>query len=69
MPAGNPFAPVIDVGGTAQVGPAQGGASFNLGFGNGQVGDHHATAGFLLVSLALLYLLWKNKFRFSTTVG
>lgn len=69
MPAGNPFAPVIDVGGTAQVGPASGGASFNLGLGNGTVGDHHATAGYLLISLAVLWLLWKKRFRFSTTVG
>lgn len=62
MPASNPFAPVIEVGGGATVGPA----SAN---GNVSVGDHHAAAGYVLIGLAVLVLLWKGKWRFSTTVG
>jgi hypothetical protein len=62
MPASNPFAPVIEVGGGATVGPASGNASVS-------VGDHHAAAGMVLIGLAILVLLWKGKFRFSTTVS
>lgn len=62
MPAGNPFVSLIDVGGGATVGPAT--ASANL-----SVGDHHAAAGYVAVGLIILVLLWKSKFRFSTTVG
>jgi len=68
MPAGNPFAPTIEVGGGAQAGASSNGLTGSLGL-NGSVGDHHATAGVLLLSLGLLVLLWRNKFRFSTTVG
>ena len=70
MPTGNPFAPVIDVGGGAQIGPASGTISGSLGLGSGTVGDHHATAGILLLGGVLLLILHvKGKFRFSTTVG
>lgn len=62
MPAANPFSPLLEVGGGASVGPAS--ASGSL-----KVDDHHATAGVTLAALALLFLLWKSKFRFSTTVG
>lgn len=65
MPASNPFAPLIDVGGT--VGPVS--ASSSVGVGGVTVGDHHVTAGFVAVALITLVLLWRNKFRFSTTVG
>ena len=62
MPSANPFAPLVDVGGGATVGPVSGSASL-------AVDDHHATAGIALSGLVLLLLLWKSKFRFSTTVG
>ena len=66
MPAGNPFAPLIDVGGGATVGPASAKASLGL---NG-VGDHHASAGLILLGLVVLIVLHKTgKFRFSTQVG
>jgi hypothetical protein len=65
MPSGNPFAPLIDVGG--QVGPVSGGA--NIGVGGVTVGDHHAAAGFVLLGLAILVILYKRNFRFSTTIG
>lgn len=69
MPSSNPFAPLIDVGGTAQVGPASGSLSGSVGLGGIDVGDHHATAGLLLLGLVGLVLLWKGRFRFSTKVG
>lgn len=65
MPAGNPFAPLIDVGGS--VGPVSGGA--NLGVAGVQVGDHHAAAGFVAVGLIILVVLYRKNFRFSTTIG
>lgn len=65
MPAGNPFTSLIDVGGGATVGPASANASLSVG----NVGDNHAAAGYVLIGLAILILLWKSKFRFSTTVG
>lgn len=65
MPAGNPFAPMIEVGGGASVGPVSGNLSGTLG----SAGDNHASAAFVLLSLALLFLLWKGRFRFSTKVG
>lgn len=65
MPAGNPFAPLIDVGGS--VGPASGSAQ--IGVGGVQVGDHHVAAGFVALSLLALVLLYKGKWRFSTQVG
>ena len=66
MPASNPFAPLIDVGGSASVGPATGGISGTLG----DAGDHHAAAGYVLLSLLALIALHKwGHFRFSTTVG
>ena len=69
MPAGNPFAPLIDVGGTASAGPVSGNASAGINIGNAQVGDHHVAAGTVLVALAILYLLHKRRWRFSTRVG
>ena len=65
MPAGNPFAPLIDIGGNA--GPVTGSAS--LGVGGVTVGDHHAAAGFVLLGIAIIYLLYRRDFRFSTTIG
>ena len=66
MPSANPFAPLIDVGGSASAGPAQGSVSASLGV-NG-MGDHHVSAGLLALALLALVLLWRNKFRFSTNV-
>lgn len=65
MPASNPFAPLIDVGG--QVGPVGGSAS--IGTGSVTVGDHHVSAAVVALALVGLVILWKLKFRFSTTVG
>ena len=66
MPASNPFAPLIDVGGGATVGPASGNVSAALG----NPADHHATAGYVLLGLLALIALHKwGHFRFSTTVG
>lgn len=65
MPAGNPFAPLIDVGGS--VGPVQGSGSLSVG--SVQVGDHHAAAGVVLIGLVILVLLYKGRWRFSTQVG
>ena len=65
MPAGNPFAPVIEVG--AQAGPVGGSAS--LGTGSLQIGDHHVAAGWVALGLLTLYILYKRKWRFSTQVG
>ena len=69
MPAGNPFAPLIEVGGNANVGPVSTNASGGINIGNAQVGDHHVAAGTVLVALAILYLLHKRRWRFSTRVG
>ncbi len=65
MPATNPFVPLIEVGGSASAGPAAAGANFSVG----NMGDNHVSAGMVLLGVGLLVLLWKNKFRFSTTVG
>ncbi len=65
MPAGNPFAPLIDVGGN--VGPVSG--STSIGVGGVTVGDHHVSAAFVALALLGLVLLWKGRFRFSTKVG
>ena len=66
MPSSNPFAPLIDVGGGAQVGPA----SANLSGTIANPSDHHATAGYVLIGLLALIALHKwGHFRFSTTVG
>jgi len=66
MPASNPFAPLIDVGGGASVGPASGSFSTSLG----APADHHAAAGYVLLGLLVLIALHKwGHFRFSTTVG
>ena len=65
MPASNPFSPLIDVGGS--VGPVGGSAS--IGTGSVTVGDHHVTAATVALALVVLIVLWKLKFRFSTTVG
>jgi hypothetical protein len=65
VPSGNPFAPLIDVG--AQVGPVSGGGQVSVG--GVQVGDHHAAAGFVLLGLVILVILYKRNFRFSTTIG
>lgn len=68
MPAGNPFAPLVEVGGGASVGPASG--NLHGSFGVQGVGDHHVSAGFVALALVTLILLHKaGKFRFSTTVG
>lgn len=69
MPAGNPFAPVIEVGGQGTVGPVSGSGNAGIQIGGTQVGDHHASAGFVLVGLIALYLLYTKRFRFSTRVG
>ena len=65
MPAGNPFAPLIDVGG--QAGPVSGSA--NIGVAGVTVGDHHASAGLVALGLLILIVLWKRDYRFSTTIG
>lgn len=65
MPAGNPFSPLVEVGGSA--GPVQGSAA--LGVGGVTVGDHHVAAGTVAVALVVLVILWKRKYRFSTTIG
>ena len=63
MPSSNPFSPLIEVGGGANVGPASASASAS-------VGDHHASAGFVALALIALVIMHKYaKFRFSTTVG
>ena len=69
MPAGNPFAPLIEVGGNASAGPVSGSASGGINVAGAQVGDHHVAAGTVLVALAILYLLHKRRWRFSTRVG
>ena len=55
---------MIEVGGGAAAGPvsARGGASLSIG-------DSTAAAGYVVAGLLILVLLWKGKFRFSTTVG
>ncbi len=65
MPAGNPFAPLIDVGGNA--GPVSGNVS--LGTGSLTIGDHHVAAGTVAIALIILVILYKHKWRFSTQVG
>ncbi len=65
MPQGNPFAPVIEVGGSA--GPVQ--ANAGISTGSLSVGDHHVAAGAVAAGLLILVILWKMKFRFSTTIG
>lgn len=67
MPASNPFAPVIEVGGGANLGPAS--ASANARVGNIVAGQHHGTAFYLVVALAVLVVLHRSRYRFSTTVG
>lgn len=68
MPASNPFAPLIDVGGGASVGPASAKGSLSAGLDG--AGDHHASAGLVLLGLIVLVLLHKSgHFRFSTQVG
>lgn len=62
MPSSNPFSPLIEVGGGASVGPASGSVSAS-------VGDHHASAAYVAGALLVLFLLWKARFRFSTSVG
>ena len=64
MPSANPFAPTIEVSGGASIGgvAARGSGSFG-------VAENTAAAGYVLLGLGLLFLLWKSKFRFSTTVG
>jgi len=71
MPAANPFAPLIDVGGSASAGPAtaKGGGSLSLGNGTGQLDTHHISGAVLAGALLLLVLLHKGRFRFSTKVG
>lgn len=64
MPIANPFVPTIEVGGSASAGPASFGGNLNFG-----LEDHHAVAGYLLVGIAILFLLHKANFRFSSTVG
>lgn len=65
MPASNPFAPYVETGVSA--GASVGGVT--LGGGAGIADDAHVSAGIVLLGLGLLVLLWKSKFRFSTTVG
>jgi len=65
MPAGNVFAPLVEVGGTA--GPVQGNAGVSVG--GVSVGDHHVSAGFVALGLLTLVILWRMRFRFSTTIG
>lgn len=65
MPSGNPFAPLVDVGGS--VGPVSGNA--NLAVGGVQVGDHHASAAFVLLGLLILVALYQRRWRFSTQIG
>ncbi len=69
MPAGNPFAPLIEVGGNASAGPVSGNLAGGINVGGAQVGDHHVAASTVLVALAVLYLLHKRRWRFSTRVG
>lgn len=64
MPSANPFSPTIETGVSVNAGSLSGKASLGVG-----VDDHHVSAGLVLLGLALLVLLWKSKFRFSTTVG
>ncbi len=67
MPSGNPFTDLIDTGASVQAGPVKASGSASLGLGG--VADHHVSAGVLAAALLVLFLLWRNKFRFSTTVG
>lgn len=67
MPSANVFAPLIEVGGSASAGPVSGAVKASLGTGSAE--DNHVAAGTLAVALIVLVLLWRNKFRFSTTVG
>ena len=69
MPAANPFAPLIDVGGQAQAGPARVSGTSSFSLGDTQLGDHHVSAAFAAGALLLLVLLYKGRFRFSTKVG
>ena len=65
MPAGNPFAPLIEVGGS--VGPASGSA--NIGVAGVTVGDHHVAAGFVALALLAIVVMYKKGFRMSTRIG
>jgi hypothetical protein len=65
MPAGNPFAPLIDVGG--QAGPASG--SLQLGTAGVTVGDHHISAGLVAVGLIVIVVMYRKGFRMSTRIG
>lgn len=69
MPAANPFAPLIEVGGSAQAGPARASGTSSFSLGDTQLGDHHVSAAFLAGSLVLLWALYTRRFRFSTKVG
>jgi len=69
MPSANPFSPVVEIGGGASVGPVSGTGSAGIQIGGATLGDHHASAAFVLGSLIVLFLLYKNRFRFSTRVG
>lgn len=66
MPAANVFAPLIEVGGQANVGTAQG--KGNLSFGMGGAGDNHVVAGLLLFGLIALVILHKS-YKFSAKVS
>lgn len=65
----NPFAPTVEIGGSAQAGGARAAAQGALSVGNISPEDNHVTAGLVLVALGVLFLLWRGKFRFSMTVG
>lgn len=64
MPAGNPFAPLIETGVSASAGPVAASGNVRLG-----ADENHAAAGWLLLGLVILIVLHRARFRFSQTVG
>lgn len=69
MPTTNPFVETFYVPDSPGGGGGGGGTLTGLLPRGGGVGDHHISAGAVLVAIGVLVLLFKSKFRFSSTVG
>lgn len=66
MPSVNPMAEVISFGGDAS---ATAGPVGVRGSASAGVNDNHFSAAVVLIGLAVIWMLWASKFRFSMTVG